>query len=122
VSENDEGQSDSDEVKVPEILGLVWGVIGFGIGSVLMLKHVVMVGQGPHHEVKGLNTFIGILIWFGAMIGIDAIGTQLGNEVKRGNSTWATYWMTLIGITVAALTFLGITSAQDFVDLWRSVD
>ncbi|MFD8079170.1 hypothetical protein ACFV3E_41830 [Streptomyces sp. NPDC059718] len=107
---------DQSRVSSSEGLPLLWAIIGFVVGGVLAFKVLSAMGVWgkPLSIVEGL---ICVVLFLGPFAAIMIISEHLWDDVKAGKSTNATYWTTMVGISVAALALVGVTSIDDLIGL-----
>ncbi|TDC10410.1 hypothetical protein E1265_31245 [Streptomyces sp. 8K308] len=93
-----------------------WAVGGLAAGVILLARYqnaVNMADRDATIEEAGIM----ICLIFFPMYAFYQIGKQLVREVEKGNSTWATFWTTTVGVFVAVFTLLGVTSVDDLSTL-----
>ncbi|MEV4290857.1 hypothetical protein AB0K40_35560 [Nonomuraea bangladeshensis] len=119
------GQGNGDggnKSKPGESLFIFWGALGFIIGASLAAKYVHSIGYTTDDDLPWWpQGIIMIFLFFGPTFLLGWIAEQLSEEVLSGNSTWATYWTTMVGITVPALTVAGIATFEDVLDLFNNL-
>ncbi|WP_327108663.1 hypothetical protein [Nonomuraea glycinis] len=118
----DQGNGDGRNKSKPgESLFAIWGAIGFVIGASLAAKYVYSIGYTTDDDLPWPQGIIMVSLFIGPTFLLGWIAEQLSKEVLSGNSTWATYWTTMVGITVPALAVAGITTFEDVLDLFNNL-
>ncbi|MFI9208832.1 hypothetical protein ACIGW7_11875 [Streptomyces sp. NPDC053253] len=111
VDENGE-QNEKDASDKP-----LWGIIGLVVGGVLAFKVLSAMGVREGDPASLMEILIGLALFLGPFWVIVTASEHLHADVKAERSTKATYWATMVGISVAALTLVGVTSVDDLIGL-----
>lgn len=108
-----------------EHLDSIWGFLGLAAGLAAGLKFMSALGFDGDDEIpSGSLIPIGVVtlaLTLGPMMISSSISERLRNEVKRGRISYATYWTTLIGITGAVFSLLGIVNIDEYIEMWRNL-
>lgn len=96
---------------------LVWGILGTLAGGVLAYKVLSAMGvrEGDHLSLEEI--VIGLSLLLGPAWALMTAAEHLSKDVAAGKTTAATYWTTMAGLTVTALTLVGVTSIDDLLAL-----
>jgi hypothetical protein len=116
---------DSENSHEPsEHLDSIWGFLGLAAGLATCLKLVYVFGLDGDDEVPSGSLIpvavLALALTLGPMIISRSISERLRSEVKRGKISYATYWTTLIGITGAVFSLLGIVNIDEYIEVWKN--
>ncbi|MEU1940598.1 hypothetical protein ACH49O_40825 [Streptomyces coeruleorubidus] len=116
---------DSENSHEPsEHLDSIWGFLGLAAGLAACLKLVYAFGLDGDDEVPSGSLIpvavLALALTVGPMIISRSISERLRGEVKRGKISYATYWTTLIGITGAVFSLLGIVNIDEYIEVWKN--
>ncbi|MGQ4487075.1 hypothetical protein LRE75_20710 [Streptomyces sp. 372A] len=121
---NDRDGDSGEEIggNLEGILLLVWLIVGVTVGAALSLKYVQSIGYGPEDTLPWSKGVVMLLCFAGPPTLSFFIGDKLHTEIRRGKTTWSTYWVTLSTLAVAAFTFVGISDVEDLFQVWEMFD
>ena len=117
----DQGSGGGNKSETGEALSGVWLVLGFVIGVSLSTKYVQSIGYAMDEDLPWPQVGIAITLFFGPVVLLVLIAEQLRKEVLSGKSTWATYWTTMITITLPALAIAGVSTFDDILKVFHTV-
>ncbi|WP_314614675.1 hypothetical protein [Streptomyces stackebrandtii] len=97
--------------------GWLWAIIGLVVGGVLAIKVLSAMGAREGNPPSLMELLIALALFLGPFYAMTTAAEHLRDDVKAGKSTNATYWTTMVGISVAALALVGVTSIDDLIGL-----
>ncbi|KUN17661.1 hypothetical protein AQJ11_38040 [Streptomyces corchorusii] len=106
-----------DQNQSDDPLDLVWCLIALVVGGVLAFKVLYAMGVRENEELSLKEIVIGLALLMGPVFILRTAADHLYKDVKTGKITIATYWTTIGGICVAALSLVGVTSIDDLIGL-----
>ncbi|MFD8010738.1 hypothetical protein [Streptomyces sp. NPDC058955] len=98
---------------------VIWGVLGLLAGGVLAFKVLSAMGVREGDRLTLEEIAIGLALFLGPFWALMTAAEHLSKDVAAGRTTAATYWTTMAGLSVTALTLVGITSVDDLLALAR---
>ncbi|MCP8706949.1 hypothetical protein IGB19_03700 [Streptomyces sp. AC04842] len=87
------------------------------VGGVLAFKVLSAMGVRENEDLTLVEITTAVALLFGPVYVLTTAGKQLSKDVEVGKSTNATYWTTMAGLSVSALTLAGVTSIDDLIGL-----
>ncbi|MFJ9924335.1 hypothetical protein ACIRSF_34185 [Streptomyces rubiginosohelvolus] len=99
----------------------LWAVVGLLVGFVLAIKVLSAMGVFGN-PLSAVESLIFVALILAPMIGLTTLAKHLHADVVAGKSTKATYWTTMIGISVTSLALAGITSIDDLIAMAEAMD
>jgi hypothetical protein len=96
---------------------LVWAAGGAAAGGILMVKYKQYADVPQDAGMTPGQALLYVALIIGPACGFATIGERLTLEVEEGNSTWATFWTTTVGVFVPVFALLGITNIDDLAAL-----
>ncbi len=96
---------------------LAWAAGGAAAGLILVAKYKQFENVDPGSDMTPGQALLYIILIIGPAAGFGSIGERLTLEVEKGNSTWATFWTTTVGVFVAVFTLLGVANVDDLAGL-----
>ncbi|MEU0581631.1 hypothetical protein ABZ465_30985 [Streptomyces griseoincarnatus] len=113
TNENDgQNQNDSREDESP-----IWGIVGLVVGGVLAFKVLSAMGVRENEDLTLVEIVTCVALLFAPVYVLTTAGKHLRKDVEAGKSTAATYWTTMVGLSISALTLAGVTSIDDLIGL-----
>jgi len=100
-----------------ESLDVMWAVPGGAAGLAAFVKILNGTNLRETPLLMEAGAFGGLTAGGGALFW--HISERLREEVRRGVISYATYWTTMFGITVAVFALLGVTSIDGLLALRR---
>ncbi|WP_097983000.1 hypothetical protein [Streptomyces sp. f150] len=110
ADDNDEG-TDAD---------VIWAAVGVMAGGALTVKVFSAMGA-MERDLAPVETLLFLALFLAPIIGLMIISKHLHADVIAEKSTKATYWTTMIGISVTSLTLVGITSIDDLIAMAKTL-
>ncbi|MEU5896814.1 MULTISPECIES: hypothetical protein [unclassified Streptomyces] len=95
----------------------IWGLIGVVVGGVLAFKVLSAMGVRENEDLTLMEIATGVALLFAPVYVLTRAGEHLRKDVEAGKSTTATYWTTMAGLSISALTLAGVTSIDDLLGL-----
>ena len=95
----------------------IWGTVGVVVGGVLAFKVLSAMGVRENEDLTLVEITTTVALLFGPVYVLTTAGKHLRKDVEVGKSTNATYWTTMAGLSISALTLAGVTSIDDLIGL-----
>ncbi|MFJ9924151.1 hypothetical protein ACIRSF_33195 [Streptomyces rubiginosohelvolus] len=99
---------------------VVWAAVGFVVGGALTVKVFSAMGA-MERDLAPVEILLLLALLLAPMIGLMTLAKHLHADVVAEKSTKATYWTTMIGISVTSLALVGITSIDDLIAMAKTM-
>ncbi|MFG2331021.1 hypothetical protein ACGFMM_15500 [Streptomyces sp. NPDC048604] len=107
----------SNQNKKDDLSDILFGVIGLVVGAVLAAKVLSAMGLREGEKPSLPEIAIGLALFLAPFYALTEAAQHLRSDVEAGKSTNATYWTTMVGLSVSALALVGVTSIDDLISL-----
>ncbi|KUJ69704.1 hypothetical protein ACZ90_10095 [Streptomyces albus subsp. albus] len=87
------------------------------VGAVLAAKVLTAMGVRESDSVSLEEGAFGLALLMGPACLLGTVAKYLRNDIVAGKCTTATYWTTMVGLSVTALALVGVTSVDDLIVL-----